>query len=240
MGRGSEPSTVPPDNAYVKRHTPHLVGWSLWWRWTLATALGELIGFAVPGSVAPVLAWALTGTEGAFPVYALFVAAVLAGVVEGASLGLAQWLVLRRCLRQVARWRWVLATAIAAGAAYILGMTPSTLTDLTPVSEPLLIGLYAVLGALLLPSIGLAQWLALRPHIPRAGWWIPANALAWLAGLAVPMVGLTSIPDGSPLAVWIIVGVISGALMGVMVGAITGVALVRLTTPRQSPPGSCR
>lgn len=85
-----------------------------------------------------------------------------------------------------------------------------------------------LLGLLLLPSIGLAQWWVLRRHIRRAGLWVWANALAWLGGLAVPFVGLALVPDDSPLGVWIAVGALCGLLLGAVVGAITGLALLRL------------
>jgi hypothetical protein len=74
-------------------HTGSPAGdWAFWRRWTLFTGAGELIGFA-----APALAMA-AGTIGSWPDSIQVVAALLAGVVEGAVLGVAQWLALRPSL----------------------------------------------------------------------------------------------------------------------------------------------
>jgi hypothetical protein len=39
--------------------------------------------------------------------------------------------------------------------------------------------LAAGMGLILGTILGVPQWLALRRHVPKAGWWVPANALAW-------------------------------------------------------------
>jgi hypothetical protein len=169
---------------------------------------------------------------GTFPVLAVAVGVTLAGLAEGASLGFAQWLVLRHHLPGVRRRDWVLYTTVAAGIAYVLGMTPSTLYDLFALSTPGMIGITVVLGLLLVPSIGFAQWLVLRRHLPRAGWWVLANAFAWTFGVAIPFVVLMLVPDESPMGAFIAAGVASGLLMGAVVGAITGVALIRLLKER--------
>ena len=82
----------------------------------------------------------------------------------------------------------------------------------------------AALGALL----GLFQWLVLRHHVPRAGWWVLANALAWIAGLAVGIGGPSLFQDWSSMGAVIAMGTIIGLSMGGLVGAITGLALVWL------------
>lgn len=207
----------------------------LWWRWTLATATGELLGFAVPAAVAPLVVNALAGLPAAPRAVITIALIALAGVVEGTVLALAQWLVLRRPLRALTAREWVLPTALAAGIAYVLGMMPSTLADLgSPM--PVVMGAGVLLSPLLLVSIGLAQWPALRRRLPRAGWWVAANALAWLAGLVMPFAGMALVPDGSPVIAFIIAGVLSGWLMGAAVGAITGLALVRLLRSPEPQP----
>lgn len=203
-------------------------GWGLWWRWVLATAGGEFVGFAVPAAVGAVAAWALGRMGATFAEIAMVGVMVLAGVVEGAVLGFAQWLVLRRYIQNMARREWVLATALAAGVAWIIGMLPSTLGEMTTVSPMVLIGGAVLLGAVFVASIGFAQWLVLQRYIQKAGWWVLANAVAWPVGVAMPFIGLSLVPEAAPLAVWVIVGVVSGVLMGAVVGAITGIALVWL------------
>lgn len=203
-------------------------GWPLWFWWMLATSTGEFVGFAVPATVGAVASWVMAGMVGSFVALAMLGVMVLAGMVEGAVLGFAQWLALRRYIQSMAQREWVLATALAAGVAWALGMLPSTLGDLATINPAVLIGGGILLGAIFVVSIGFAQWLVLRRYIEKAGWWVLANAVAWPMGVAVPFIGLALVPDGSPVMVWVVVGVMSGFLMGVVVGAITGVALVWL------------
>jgi len=203
-------------------------GWSLWLWWVLATAGGELVGFAVPASVGAAAAWASGRMDSRAAAPAMLGLMVLAGVTEGALLGFAQSLVLRRYLHEMARWEWVLATAVAAGVAWTIGMMPSTVRDLAAI-DPIVLAIGAVLlGPVFVASIGLAQWVVLRRYIQKAGWWVLANAIAWPLGVAVPFAGLAMLPEAVPVAVRVVVGVVSGVLMGVVVGAITGVALAWL------------
>lgn len=204
--------------------------WGLWLRWVVATAMGEFVGFAVPAAVGAAAAWAIGRMGGSFIALAMLniMVMVLAGVVEGGVLGFAQWLVLRRYIQDMARREWVVATALAAGVAWAIGMLPSTLAETATVNSMVLVGGAVLLGAVLVASIGFAQWLVLRRYIEKAGWWVLANAVAWPLGVAVPFIGLAMVPEGAPVVVWVVVGVVSGFLMGAVVGAITGIALVWL------------
>src|SRR5690349_17315647 len=83
-----------------------LVGWKLWLRWTVITAVGELLGFSAPALVMA------AGTVGRWSDTAQTVAAVLVGAVEGVVLGAAQWLALCHALPRISRRGWVLATAL--------------------------------------------------------------------------------------------------------------------------------
>jgi hypothetical protein len=209
------PSDAPPQ-AY------RYEGWGLWWRWVLAVVGGELIGFAVPSVVGAVAA-GLGLSEVAF-----MLCVVLAGLVEGAMLGTAQWLILRHAITQM-RWReWAWPTAFAALLAWIIGMTPSTFVDVANTHPAMLIAGAVGLGSLFVLSMGGAQWLALRRYVPHAGWWVAANAVAWPLAVAMPFISLGLLPDGASVAMMIVAGLIGGVLMGVVVGAITGVALVWL------------
>src|SRR5919202_154359 len=197
-------------------------GWGLWRRWTLFTAVGELVGFAAPAIVMA------AGTVGRWSDTAQLVAAVLAGAVEGAVLGLAQGRVLHRSLPALSQRAWVLSTALGAMAAYLLAMIAVALGDFAQRHVALLVVGGAVLGISFLLSIGLPQWLVLRRHLPKAGWWMPANAVAWPLGVAMPFILLALVPDASPFLVWAVAGIASGVLMGLIVGAITGLVLERL------------
>ena len=226
----TSPQKLPDEVAQLPR------GFGLWWRWTLATALGEFAGFAVPAIVGAVVAATLGTAAIVANDVILTVAVSLAGMVEGITLGYVQWRVLRMRLPRMTAREWVVPTALAAGIAYLFGMTPATLANILSTDSPLFFVVVVIASMLILLSIGTAQWLTLRHYLRRAGWWIPANILAWLFGLPAPFLGLAAVPDNSPTATFILVGILSGLLMGIAVGAITGIVLVRLL--HTSPPAS--
>jgi hypothetical protein len=65
-------------------------------------------------------------------------------------------------------------------------MIPSTVPDRwSRWPAPVLVVLAAALAAVLLRSIGVAQWLELRRHLARAEWWVAATTAAWCVGLLV-------------------------------------------------------
>ncbi len=194
----------------------------LWRSWTFATALGELIGFAVPAAVLPLL------LAFGMPECALPFAAVVAGAAEGASLGLAQWLVLRRHLPNLSRNAWVTATVLAAMWAYGIAMMALQLAHPSDLDPGFLIVGGSALVILFVLSIGGGQWLVLRHHIPTSGWWVLANAIAWPVGVAMPFVTIGLVPDAAPVIANILAGIMGGLLMGLVVGALTGLALVWL------------
>jgi hypothetical protein len=190
--------------------------------WTTSVTIGECIGFCVPtlvgalvlGQTAPVA----------------FVGLVAAGSVEGAILGWSQARVLSQPLRRLSSRRWVVGTSAAAALAWSIGMLPSTAHDLWsgwPV--PLVIFAAAALAVVLLCSIGAAQWLELRRHVPRAGRWVAATAAAWCAGL-VAFSAVTSPlwQPGQRPALIAAIGAFGGLVMALTVAAGTGWALIRL------------
>ena len=81
--------------------------------------------------------------------------------IAGFSVGLAQWLVVRRYLQQSLWWIpatvagfWVIALAVATGYANALG--------------GIVVGL----------AVGLAQWFVIRQQTSRAGWWVLWNMMS--------------------------------------------------------------
>jgi hypothetical protein len=203
-------------------------GARLWRRWALATTLGELAGFAAPALAGVVVAGALGRVAGPAAALLTFAVLVAAGGLEGAALGYAQWRVLRRALPCIGWRQWTGATALAAMAAWAMGMLPNTLVDAAGVGVGGMIAAWAVVAPGILLSIGYAQWLVLRRHLARAALWVPANAVAWALGVGVPFLGAALISETTPLWLAAAVGVASGLAMGCVVGAITGWALVRL------------
>ena len=91
-------------------------------------------------------------------------------------------------------------------------------------------GMGLVLGAIL----ALPQWRVLRRAVPRAGVWLPANAVAWALGMPVIFAAVDrAYAAGSAAGT---VGILAAALLlaGTVVGAVHGVALIWLAgrTPR--------
>jgi len=107
------------------------------------------------------------------------------------------------------------------------GAAPGEMSDLMiyTLAAAMGIGLGAILGA--------AQWLALRRHVPKAGWWIPANALAWMLGMVVVFLGTSFIPaEGitAPVALILLLFVVAA---GAVVGAVHGLVLIWLLHQRR-------
>lgn len=104
-------------------------------------------------------------------------------------------------------------------------------------------------------TVGIAQWLVLRPIFKQAGWWIPASALGWALGqilitavVPIPNTFLQGAVLGGTLGIaqwlvlrrwvhragwWIVLGavgwsagpVLGASLVGAVAGATTGFAL---------------
>lgn len=201
---------------------PPLRGTTLLRAWLPIVTLAEFLGFAVPAGVGAITADSPTAL--AVPVL------LVAGAVEGAALGWGQASVLRRALPELSRSRWVAATAAAAVLAYLVGLAPSTWGAVLTTWPPVPMVLTAVvLGCVLLGSIGTAQWLVLRHHLPQAGSWIATTAAAWLLGLAVFLGFATPLwQPGQPLPLIVLIGVAGGLLMAATTATVTGYALRRL------------
>jgi hypothetical protein len=203
-------------------HRVPLRGRALVRRWVSTVTVAELVGFTLPVLVG--------GATADAPAGVVLPALLVAGAVEGAALGLGQSLVLRRALPGVPRGRWVGATAGAAALAYLLGLTPSlTASTWAGWPAPLSASVAAVLGVILLGSIGTAQWWFLRGHLPRPWRWIGTTALGWLIGLGTFLaVAMPLWHPGQTLLVTVAVGLLAGTLMAGAMATVTGVALARM------------
>lgn len=187
--------------------------WQTWFRWTTA---GEFAGFLTP---------VLAGALGSSPTLL-----VLAGVVEGAVLGAAQAVVLRRVDRTIPARGWIGVTALAAGFAWAIAMLVVHNGDRLnrlPLAAVLPIAAVAGIGVLL--SLGTAQWFVLRNHFPGAHQWVWANAVAWGAGLLVFTAVTTPLwQPGQPPELIALIGALGGLLMAATMAAVTGAALTLL------------
>jgi hypothetical protein len=183
---------------------------------------GELVGFLPPAVVGAVLA-----TTHA-PDAVLVAALTVAGVAEGAALGVAQASVLARHLPAIDRRAWIGATATAAGVAWFAGMGGSAVVGAPAV--PLAVGLTIAVPAwtIGLLSMGYLQWRVLRRAVPASGRWVGVTSAAWAVGVMIPVAVLSAVPNGWPAAVRACAGVLGAVAMGATVGALTGRTLARL------------
>lgn len=187
--------------------------WQTWFRWTTA---GEFAGFLAP---------ALVGAVSSSPQLL-----VLAGLAEGAVLGTAQAVVLRRVDRTVNGRGWVGATALAAGFAWTVALLAANNGErLNTLPLAVVLPLAAIAGIAVLMSLGTAQWFVLRDHFRGAHLWIWANAVAWAAGLLVFFAVATPLwQPGQPPVLIALIGALGGLLMAAATAAVTGAALTRL------------
>ena len=210
------------------------VGWSLWLRWVLATALGFLIGGAVSGAVVSggETRWALV-TSPLVAALVLAVTEVVAFGVHGAAVGIAQGITLQHSMARSGWWvvattgGWAVGGAISGSLAGVFG---GTLTGVGPDAGPAGIVVTvagSVAAFVFLP--GVLQWLVLRRQVGKAGWWVLASAVSFFVavGLSFPLIVALARLQGWNLPSAQAWG-LGGALAGALYGAMTGAVLVRL------------
>ncbi len=207
-----------------------------WRRWVFANTAGELVGLGA-AALAGYGVVAGFGEPAGAAVLPFAVVMLAVGTFEGAVIGVAQWWVLRSALPDLAARRWIAATALGAFTAWLLGMIPSTIVQLIGVENgggpPELTrgevtAAAAGLGALLGVVLAVPQWWVLRRVLPRAHWWLPANALAWAAGMPVVFAAAGGMPESASVTVIVLSVLGTIALAGAIVGAVHGAVLVRL------------
>jgi hypothetical protein len=200
--------------------------------WIFANAWTEALGLGATLAIGVLLAPQFDSGGTMAIVLGASLAIASGTLLEGVLVGVAQASVLTRRLATPVARRWVIATALGAALAWVLGMTPSTVmalldagsTGAAPVEPPPLVqyALGAVLGAITGPILGFAQWRVLRGVTPRAARWIIANSLAWAAGMTLIFIGMDHVPwhAGTVALVASVIGVC--AIAGAVVGAIHG------------------
>lgn len=198
------------------------VGWGTWLGWAVASSIGLTIGLAVYLPLA-------VGLGDELEVVTRTLVSAVAGAVLGGSLGVAQWLLLRR--RASDQGRWVLASVVGGTVggtgALVAADILSALVD-TDFITNLVVG-----GTFLGASLGIAQWLLLRRLFIQAGWWVVGSALGLSLGLGLGRVGGAALHDAflgamSETLARVLATVIFGSLTVVAYGVITGGVLVWL------------
>ena len=208
-----------------------------WCRWVIANLVGELFGLGLVGVIGYLVIYFFGEPESVVYVLSFAVLVIGLGALEGAIVGSAQAMVLRRRLPQLRTW--VAATVLGAVVAWTLGMLPGTLMSLdgsvssvTPseISDTLQVVLAILMGLVAGAILGFPQWLILKRYISHAAWWVGANALAWACGMPLVffVAGAGSTEDVRSAALTATIGL---AAVGALVGGIHGAFLVRLLAP---------
>ncbi len=204
-------------------------------------ALPDLGAAAWPERLVFAALWVLAGTFGAS--LALALGPLGGGRFVGALIAAGQGLVLRGQGPAYTRWllwsvaAWVAATLFLARlSAGLVGALVALFPALDPISGDVLIqgAEYGALGA--------AQFLLLRPHLPLAGWWIPACGVAgaFMALLESPVRVATFSPLESHLGIPA-AEIVVGSLLAAVYGAITAATYLLLRSaeseraPRPTP-----
>jgi hypothetical protein len=189
--------TIDIDEAKLKRNE---IG--LWLAWTIATALGMLIGY-LPFAL-------LVGSID------LGVARVIVPIISGILLGLAQWLVLRPYISK--SYDWILNHAVGWVVGFTLGLFIVQLLSKTPLG--MLIG-FISFGLI----VALFQYPALRREIPHLASWIFANVIGWTLGAYLSQLAagvfFQNVVPTTFTSVLVAVGI-----TGLVAGAITALALI--------------
>lgn len=186
----------------VERRHP---GWMFWLLWIAATYVGALLYFIPVGAVQIVVGLdRLDDPQRASEIarWMLVLAAVLCGAACGSTIGLAQWLVLRREIERIG-W-WVAATVAGYASIGLLPLIASVfqpgwldwaitliingkmhwLARVVP-SWPAASWLPGAITLTLFGAVlGIVQWLVLRGHVYQAGWWIAINFGGWALAAA--------------------------------------------------------
>ncbi|HSL22006.1 MAG TPA: hypothetical protein VK886_10760 [Vicinamibacterales bacterium] len=203
-------------------------------RWILANGWSELLGLGGTFALGYLGASRLMAATSVAAIIAGAAAAVVMGTfLEGVLVGYAQGRVLQGELPAMPLRRWVAATALGAGIAWLLGMLPSTIVSLlgagaSPGAPPPEIeglaqhALAAALGAVLGAFLGAPQAWVLGSHVARPARWIVANIVAWAVGMPLVFQGMDWIGPGAAAGRFISGVAVTCLAAGVIVGAIHG------------------
>jgi hypothetical protein len=194
------------DEAKVERNET-----GLWLGWTLATALGLLIGYLPAALLVDQMDLGL--------------ARVIVPLLAGLLIGAAQWLVLRNYLTACSDWIINLAGSWVAG--YSLGLLVIDLLAnrfLGTVVSFLLFGLI----------IAVFQWPVLRREIPQFWLWALANMVGWALGAFLSQAAIAAL-FGANLASPALLTVVNMAVTGLAAGLVTGLALVWIVRKPERP-----
>ncbi len=209
-------------------------------RWIVANAWSEGFGLGTTLFLGIMIGPHLEGLNSPSEMLGGALGAVLLGVLlEGVVVGWAQGRVLHAIFDGLPVRGWVVATVVGAGVAWLLGMIPSSIASIlasdastaVPQPEPSPIVQYALaaaMGLVLGPVLAVAQMRVLKRHLTRSWRWMPANALAWAAGMTIVFVGMDQVPwEGSTPAIAVTIYA-TCTVAGAVVGAVHGWLLLAM------------
>jgi hypothetical protein len=235
----------------------------LWLRWVFANSMGEMVGLGLTFGLGYLIINYLGEMTGLWGTLLSFGLMIATGVVEGLIVGIAQFWGMHPLVHRPDDHRlgikqavWLRATILGALLAWFAGSLPfmiinlaygAVASDVTQsatlevAAEPpqsMVLLLAACAGLVAGAVLAFFQWRALRRHFFMAGWWVPANSLAWAVGMPLIFTAIDFVFSMSSLAWQIVAFLASLALTGAVVGAIHGVALLLITRkPRSMKPG---
>ncbi len=212
-------------------------------RWILFCGMAEFLGIALAAILA-VLGMRWEDQLPNLPLWLLpLFLALLSGSMEGAIVGRLQWTVLRELYPRIRAYSWTGVTVLAAVTAWLLGLLPSTLmsapgVEMEEPSDPLMIGMGALMGLFLGALFGFFQRSLLRQVVRRSYLWILANAGGWMVGMALIFAAAGWVGAGWPIWLIGIVAGLSGLLAGFSVGIATGMVFPYLPPRSKESTGS--
>ncbi len=184
-------------------------------KWTLSTFLGWLLSVVFILILSGIFDG--LGIEG----YQFYL-----GISVGLGVGLTQWLRLRKYSSIGIKWVWY--TALGAGLPFLI-------FDLVKIYGHVDFGerylLYSVSVAGL--SVGIMQYLLLKPYSPKAINWIPLSLVGWVCA-ALTVLGInTSMQHIKQPLLGLIVNLSLILAGGIVLGLITGSFISKLNLSKQ-------
>lgn len=188
-------------------------GWFLFVKWILLSMAGVGVAYLVVS---------LVNLPENVTSYYVFITVMW--FLMGAVIGIFQWLVLRRWLKNSVLW------IIVVGMGYVIAAhvsVPIILWDMYyNLNLPYELGRpfqldEVIFGAVFGTIMGSAQWIILRNYFHRAGWWIAGSLAAWTLGR---LVGELIPFDWS----WSGTGILYETVVNFIVAVVTGFVLVRI------------
>jgi hypothetical protein len=203
--------------------------------WAFAHALARLCGASF-GFAALWIFMRLWGdAPGSGPALVQLGLMLVAGLIQGALLGLLPGQVLLRLLPEADFEAFVRNTTLVVGLEHLLAMLPVTLATLSAGPTPELAYWSHTLASVgFALALGPAQWLALRRYA-RARQYVVASSLAQLAGLVLEWLAQALLPSFELDLPAIALRLAWAALLAGLVALPTGWVLVRMQLQPQPP-----